>query len=72
MEAKDKSLRTDDCPECRGTGLIGAANCSSCDATGKIIVHSHRHSHGDTAHEHPHHHQDPHHPDDETVHGHRH
>ena len=64
--------RTEDCPECRGTGKIQAGNCTSCNATGQIIIHSHEHRHGDTVHDHPHHHQEPHTPGDDTAHDHTH
>lgn len=64
--------RMEKCPECRGTGKISAQNCKGCGATGKIIVHSHEHRHGETLHDHPHHHAEPHHPGDRTEHNHGH
>ncbi|AOY58231.1 MULTISPECIES: hypothetical protein [Desulfococcus] len=72
MEKKLSPNQTRECPECRGTGKISAQNCSNCDATGQIIVHSHGHRHGENFHDHPHSHKEPHHPEDDTVHGHRH
>ncbi len=72
MKTDQPQAETTECPECRGTGKISAQNCSSCGATGQIIVHSHSHGHGDTQHEHPHSHAEPHRPDDETTHEHNH
>ena len=72
MKEEEITHRVEECLECRGTGKIGARNCSSCDATGKIVVHSHEHRHGDTVHDHPHHHHEPHQPGDDTPHEHSH
>ena len=72
---KDEIIHNEskECPECKGTGKISSQNCSSCDATGQIIVHSHEHRHGSTLHDHPHSHSEPHHPDEENVpHSHQH
>ena len=71
IDPKDDHRR-EECPECRGTGYISAQNCSSCGASGQIIVHSHEHRHGETLHDHPHHHADPHRPGDGTEHDHGH
>lgn len=51
MNTEQTPQETADCPECRGTGKISAQNCSSCGATGQIIVHSHGHAHGSTVHD---------------------
>lgn len=64
--------KTEDCPECRGTGKISASNCSTCEGKGEIIIHSHTHSHGENTHDHPHPHEEPHHPKDDTQHDHKH
>jgi RecJ-like exonuclease len=72
MNAEAAVHRTQDCPECRGTGKISARNCRSCGATGQIIVHSHEHRHGETLHDHPHPHAEPHRPGDATEHDHGH
>jgi RecJ-like exonuclease len=72
MAAQNITHQTEECPECKGTGVISAQNCSSCNATGEIIVHSHTHRHGPQEHDHPHHHTEPHHPDDDTEHTHDH
>jgi len=73
MKEQINNQRMEECPECMGTGKISAQNCSSCDATGQIIIHSHTHRHDTTAHDHPHHHAEPHHPDSINIpHDHRH
>lgn len=69
---KDDNQEMEQCPECRGTGVIDARNCSGCNATGQIIVHSHTHRHGDREHDHPHPHARPHRPGDGAGHGHDH
>lgn len=60
------------CPECEGIGKVQAVVCTSCEGAGEIIIHSHKHTHGDTVHDHPHSHTEGHHPEDDTGHEHRH
>lgn len=72
MGTESLTDKTRECPECRGTGLISADNCSKCGGSGQIIVHSHEHRHGDTVHDHPHPHSEPHDPGDDTEHEHTH
>ena len=72
MNEENRTDHLEDCPECMGTGKISAQTCSSCDATGQIIIHSHEHRHGANTHDHPHPHAQPHHPEDDTTHDHRH
>lgn len=72
MTADETTHRVEECIECRGTGKIDAGNCSSCNATGQIIIHSHPHWHGENVHDHPHPHEEPHAPGDDTPHEHSH
>jgi hydrogenase nickel incorporation protein HypB len=72
MKKEAITHRLEECIECRGTGKIAAGNCTKCNATGQIIIHSHEHRHGDSVHDHPHPHQDPHQPGDDTPHDHTH
>ncbi len=72
MSSHNLDEKHEDCPECRGTGKIGAENCDACGGEGQMIVHSHPHRHGDDSHDHPHPHGEPHRPGDDTRHDHGH